>query len=462
MSPRPDAAAAAAARRLEERRQVREIEAEILSRAPENDIGPSLERIRAVMRLAGDPQRAFPVIHLTGTNGKTSTSRMIDTVLRELGLRTGRFTSPHLHDMRERIALSGKPIPRTKLIAAYADVKPLVDLVDARSLESGGRRLNFFETLVAVAYAAFADAPVDVAVVEVGLGGTWDATNVVDGRVSVITPVDLDHTHLLGPDIGSIAAEKSGIIKPDAVTVSALQDDDAAEVLRERAEQVGARLVLEGTDFGVTARAVAVGGQLVSVRGLAADYPDLFLPLHGAHQAQNLAVAIAAVEAFVGGGEQPLDHDLLLTACASMASPGRLEVVRRSPTVVVDAAHNPHGARALVTALEEAFTFTRLVGLLGIVADKDAVGILEVLEPVLSEVVVTRNSSHRALDPARLGRLAAEVFGEHRVTVVPNLPDALEQAVTLAEADGLGGGVLATGSVITAGEVRLLLGHEEA
>ncbi|EWT06583.1 dihydrofolate synthase [Intrasporangium chromatireducens Q5-1] len=461
MSPRPDAAAHEAARRLEERKRMREIETEILSRAPENDIGPSLDRIRAVMELAGDPQLAFPVIHLTGTNGKTSTSRMIDTILRELGLSTGRFTSPHLHDLRERIALSGKPIPRHKFIAAYEDVKPLVDIVDGSSAESGGRRLNFFETLVAVAYAAFADAPVDVAVVEVGLGGTWDATNVVDGKVAVITPIDLDHTHLLGDDIASIAEEKSGIIKPDSITVSALQEDDAVEVLTERAEQVGSRLVLEGRDFGVLTRDVALGGQVVSLRGLAGDYPDLFLPLHGAHQAQNLATAVAAVEAFMGGGEQPLDHDVLLAACAAMASPGRLEVVRRSPTVVVDAAHNPHGARALVTALEEAFTFTRLVGLLSVVADKDAVGILEVLEPVLSEVVITRNSSHRALDPARLGQLATGIFGEHRVTIVPNLPDALEQAVTLAEADGMGGGVLATGSVITAGEVRLLLGHDQ-
>lgn len=440
---------------------MRKIEAEILSRAPENNVGPSLERIRAVLELAGDPQRAFPVIHLTGTNGKTSTSRMIDTVLRELGLSTGRFTSPHLHDLRERIALSGKPIPSAKFIAAYDDVQPLIEIVDAASLESGGRRLNFFETLVAVAYAAFSDAPVDVAVVEVGLGGTWDATNVVDAQVSVVMPIDLDHTHLLGDDIVSIAEEKSGIIKGGAITVSARQDDDAAAVLRDRAEQVGARIAFEGTDFGVLSREVGVGGQVVSVRGLAGDYPDLFLPLHGAHQAENLATAVAAVEAFVGGGAQPLDHDVLLAACAAMVSPGRLEVVRRSPTVLVDAAHNPHGARALVRALEDAFAFTRLVGLLSVVADKDAAGILEVLEPVLAEVVITRNASPRALDPQRLGQLAVDIFGEHRVTVVPHLPDALEQAVTLAEADGLGGGVLATGSVITAGEVRLLLGHDE-
>ena len=459
---RPDAAAQEAARNLEEMKRVREIEEEILARAPENDVGPSLERIRAVMELAGDPQRAYPSIHLTGTNGKTSTSRMIDAILRESGLSTGRFTSPHLHDIRERITLSGKPIPREKFIAAYEDVAPLIEIVDARSLEEGGRRMNFFEVLVAVAYAAFADAPVDVAVIEVGLGGSWDATNVIDAQVAVVTPVDLDHTHLLGDDVVAIAEEKSGIIKADSFTVSGVQDEDVARVLLDRVEEVGgSRIVFEGNDFGVLEREVAVGGQQVSLRGLAGDHPDLFLPLHGAHQASNLATAVAAVEAFLGGGEQTLDTDVLRAACAAMTSPGRLELVRRSPIVLVDAAHNPHGARSLVAALGESFTFTRLVGLIGIVADKDAVGMLEVLEPALDHVVVSRSTSPRALDPEKLGELAREVFGESRVTVVDALPDALEQAVTLAEQDGMGGGVVATGSVITAGEVRMLLGHSE-
>jgi dihydrofolate synthase/folylpolyglutamate synthase len=459
MSGRPDAAAVEAARNLEEMKRMREIEEAILGRAPENDIGPSLERIQAVMELAGDPQRTYPSIHLTGTNGKTSTSRMIDAILRESGLSTGRFTSPHLHDIRERITLSGKPIPREKFIAAYDDVAPLIDIVDARSLESGGRRLNFFEVLVAIAYAAFADAPVDVAIVEVGLGGSWDATNVIDAQVAVVTPVDLDHTHLLGDDVVAIAEEKSGIIKAGSVTVSGVQDEDVARVLLDRVEEVGgARIVFEGNDFGVLAREVAIGGQQVSLRGLAGEYTDLFLPLHGAHQASNLATAVAAVEAFLGGGEQAIDADVLTTAAAAMTSPGRLEVVRRSPTVLVDAAHNPHGARSLVAALEESFTFTRLVGLVGIVSDKDAVGLLEVLEPVLDHVVISRSSSPRAMTPEALGALAVELFGESRVTVVRDLPDALEQAVTLAEAEGMGGGVIATGSVITAGEVRMLLG----
>ena len=461
MSGRPDEAQQEAARNVELMRRMREVEAEILARAPENDIGPSLERIAAVMELAGDPQRAYPVIHVTGTNGKTSTSRMIDSILRESGLSTGRFTSPHLHDIRERITLSGKPIPREKFIAAYDEMIPLIEIVDTRSLESGGRRLNFFEVLVAVAYAAFADAPVDVAIVEVGLGGTWDATNVADGQVAVVTPIDLDHTHLLGDDVEQIAHEKSGIIKPGSVAVVATQADEAAEVLVDRAEEVGARILLEGKDFGVLAREVALGGQLVSIRGKAGEYADLFLPLHGAHQAHNLATAVAAVEAFVGGGEQPVDEEVLAAACRAMTSPGRLEIVRRSPTVLADAAHNPHGARSLVAALEEAFTFTRLVGLVGIVADKDAAGILEVLEPVLDQVVISRSSSPRAMDPERLGELARDVFGEGRVTVVRDLPDALEQAITLAEEEGMGGGVIATGSVITAGEVRMLLGQTD-
>ncbi|HET7397895.1 MAG TPA: folylpolyglutamate synthase/dihydrofolate synthase family protein [Intrasporangium sp.] len=461
MTGRPDAAAQEAARSLELRKRMREVEEEILARAPENDVGPSLERIAAVMELAGDPQRAYPVIHVTGTNGKTSTSRMIDAILGEAGLATGRFTSPHLHDVRERITLAGKPIPREKFLAAYADVAPLIDIVDARSLESGGRRMNFFEVLVAVAYAAFADAPVDVAVVEVGLGGTWDATNVADGQVAVVTPVDLDHTHLLGDDVEAIAREKSGIVKADAAVVAGEQPEEVVAVLRERAEEVGASLAVQGRDYGVLSREVALGGQVVSVRGLAGEYRDLLLPLHGAHQAANLATAVAATEAFLGGGSQALDGDVLAAACAAMTSPGRLEVVRRSPTVLVDAAHNPHGARSLVAALAEAFTFTRLVGLVGIVADKDAATILEVLEPALDHVVVTRSSSPRALAPERLGELATEVFGEGRVTVVPNLPDALEQAVTLAEEEGLGGGVVATGSVITAGEVRMLLGRTD-
>ncbi len=457
--PAPDAAQREAAHALEVRKRMREVEESILSRAPEHDLQPSLDRIRAVTELMGDPQRTFPVIHVTGTNGKTSTARIIESVLREMGLKTGRFTSPHLHSMLERIAVGGRPVDAERFLAAYDDVIPFIEIVDARSTADGGPRMTYFEVLVAVAYAAFADLPVDVAVVEVGMGGSWDATNVVDAPVSVITPIDVDHRHFLGDTPVEIAEEKAGIIKADAITIAAVQGDrDAAEVLVDRAAEVGARILFESNDFGVTAHDVALGGQQISLRGLASGYDDLFLPLHGAHQAQNAAVAVAAVEAFVGGGEQPLDLDVLRAGLAAVESPGRLEIVRRSPTVLVDAAHNPAGARVLRDALSEAFTFVKLVGVVAVMKDKDAVEILEILESALDEIVVTRNSSPRSMRAPELGQIAADIFGEHRVTIVPDLPDALDRAAGMADEGGVGGGVLATGSVVTAADVRLLLG----
>ncbi|MGL4177704.1 MAG: bifunctional folylpolyglutamate synthase/dihydrofolate synthase [Dermatophilaceae bacterium] len=459
MSPAPDAAQREAARVLEQTRRLREVESSVLGRAPEHDLQPSLDRISAVADLLGDPQRTFPVIHLTGTNGKTTTARIVDAVLTQLGLRTGRFTSPHLHSMLERISFAGRPIDAERFLAAYDDVIPLVELVDHRSTADGGPRMTYFEVLVAVAYAAFADLPVDVAVVEVGMGGSWDATNVVDAPVSVITPIDIDHRHFLGDTVVEIATEKAGIVKSGGIAVVALQGaDDVLPVLADRAAQVGARMVLEGNDFGVSARDIAVGGQQLSLRGLAGDYPDLYLPLHGPHQAQNAAVAVAAVEAFLGGGEQPLDLEALRAALASVESPGRLEIARRSPTVLVDAAHNPAGARALRAALADSFAFTRLVGVLAVMRDKDAAEMLEALEPAFDEVVVSRNTSPRSMRPAELGEIAADVFGEHRVTVVGDLPDALDRAAELADEGGVGGGVVATGSVVTAAEVRMLLG----
>lgn len=463
MSPAPDAAQREAARRLELTARMTAAEQAILSRAPEHALQPSLDRIQAVMELLGDPQRTFPVIHLTGTNGKTTTARIIEGLLREMGLRTGRFTSPHLHSMRERIALDGRPISEEAFLAAYEEVIPFVEMVDAQSIGAGGPLMTYFEVLVAVAYAAFADAPVDVAVVEVGMGGAWDATNVVDAPVSVLLPIDVDHRHFLGDTPVAIATEKVGIIKADAITVVANQPhDDVAAVIGDRVDEVGARLMLEGRDFGVEERGIAVGGQQLALQGLAGRYDDLFLPLHGGHQAQNAAVAVAAVEAFVGGGERRLDDDVLRTGLANIASPGRLEIVRRSPTVLVDAAHNPHGAAALRDALNESFTFGRLIGVLAMMADKDVAEILEILEPVFDEIVVTRTTSPRAMRPQALGELAGEIFGEHRVTVVGDLPDALDRAAELADAGGVAGAVLATGSVVTAAEVRMLLGQTEA
>ena len=456
-------------------------EQEILARRPEHSIEPTLDRIRALTELLGDPQRAYPVIHITGTNGKTSTARMIETLLRARGLRTGLFTSPHLSSMRERICVDGQPLSAERFADAYDELDPYLDLVDA----SQPVRLSFFEVLTAMAFAVFADAPVDVAVIEVGVGGTWDCTNVADGAVAVVTPVSIDHTRYLGSTIPAIAADKAGIIKPGSVAILAQQQLQAAEVLLRRVAEVGGTVAREGLEFGVTSRELAIGGQLLGVRGLLGSYEELFLPLFGAYQASNAACALAAVEAFAGapaaggaghdgggagadGEPAALDDDLVRQAFSEMSSPGRLEVVRRSPLVIVDSAHNPAGMAATVEALSEAFTFSGLVAVVAISEDKDVPRILDELEPVAAQLIVTGNSSARSMEPAKLADVATSVFGPDRVTEAARLDDAIEVAVRLTdewdagEARGAGlpgsAAVLVTGSVVTAGDARRLLG----
>ncbi|HEY5187338.1 MAG TPA: folylpolyglutamate synthase/dihydrofolate synthase family protein [Actinomycetes bacterium] len=432
-----------------------EVEAELLRRWPESQLDPSLDRIQDLLGVLGDPHTAYPVILVAGTNGKTSTSRMIEALVRAAGLRTGLYTSPHLERVAERIVVDGEALDDEALAAAYEDLAPYLEIVDARHEHP----LSFFEVLTAMAYATFAEAPVDVAVVEVGLGGTWDATNLVDAQVAVVTPIGLDHQAYLGDTLAAIAGEKAGIIKPGSLAIVAQQPLEAAEVLVRRCAEVGATVAREGLEFGVATRSVAVGGQLLTLRGLGGVYDEVFTSLLGAHQAHNAAVALAAAEGLLGGGGESLDPDLVRTAFAGVRSPGRLEVVRRSPTVLIDAAHNPAGAAALADAVTDSFTFDRLVGVVGVLSDKDARGILDALEPVLSEVVVTRPPSPRAMNPDVLGALAVAVFGENRVVVVPGVADAVAEAVALAEdSAALGGsGVLVAGSVVLAGEVRRLL-----
>ncbi len=452
--------------------RLREVEKEIFARRPEHAINPSLDRIRALVTLLGDPQRAYPVVHITGTNGKTSTARMTEALLRARGLRTGLFTSPHLAYVGERISVDGQPMSAERFVDAYDEIKPYLDLVDAGHEVP----LSFFEVLTGMAFAIFADAPVDVAVLEVGMGGTWDNTNVADGAVAVVTPISLDHVRWLGSTVGEIATDKAGIIKPGAIAVLAQQPPDAAEALLRRAAEVGAEVAREGLEFGVLSRELAVGGQQVSVRGLLGDYNDLYLPLFGAHQAENLACAIAAVEAFAAApGEDGLgtdgselgsglDPDLVRRATATMSSPGRLEVLRRSPVVIVDAGHNPGGMAASAAALTEAFAFTELIGIIAVSEDKDVAGILGELEPIVGRLVVTTNSSPRSMDEVTLAGIAAEIFGADRVTSAARLDDAIEAGVAMADeadaaADGGPGtaGVLITGSVVTAGDARTLL-----
>ena len=440
--------------------RLREAEQEILARRPEHAIEPSLDRITALTELLGDPQRAYPVIHITGTNGKTSTARMVETLLRVRGLRTGLFTSPHLSSIRERICVDGVPLSAERFADAYDEVQPYLALVD----QSQPAALSFFEVLTAMAFAVFADAPVDAAVIEVGVGGTWDATNVADGAVAVVTPISLDHERYLGNSVTSIAGEKAGIIKPGAVAVLAQQPLDAAEVLLRRVAEVGATVAREGLEFGVTSRELAVGGQLLGVRGLLGSYDDLFLPLFGPHQAANAACALAAVEAFsqVPDG---LDEDLVRAAFQAVTTPGRLEVVRRSPVMIVDSAHNPAGMAVSMAAVTEAFGFGALVAVLAVSADKDVPGILAEMEPVVSTLVATQNSASRSMDADELAGLAAEVFGPDRVVAATRLDDAIDTATGLADeaeagdGPGLGGaGILITGSTATAGEARTLLG----
>lgn len=435
------------------------VEEVLNSRWPETRIEPSLDRIAHLMTLLGDPQLAYPVIHITGTNGKSSTARMIESLLRARGLTTGLVTSPHLHSINERIQLDGLPVDADTFVRAYDEIEPFLALVDTQSINNGGPAMSYFEALTGLAFAIFADTPIDVAIVEVGMGGTWDATNVVQADIAVVMPIGLDHTEYLGETIAEIAGEKAGIIKPGSIAVLAQQQPEAAEVLLRRAVEVDAPVLREGLEFGVVDRALALGGQVITLHGITGDYSDIVLPLFGAHQAANASVALTAVEAFFGGGD-PISEENVHTAFAGVNSPGRLEVVRRSPTVIVDAAHNPHGAAVLATALEESFTFESIIGVVSIMGDKDVDGILAAFDGLFDQIVVTHNGTLRAMPANDLAEKAEAIFGSDRVTVASNLAEAISQAVAMADAAGTSGvGVVVTGSVVTAGVARALVGR---
>lgn len=449
----------AAEQDLRERDSVEAIYQSIIARAPEHDIQPSLDRVRAVLDILGDPQNTYPSVHITGTNGKTSTARMTDSLLSAMGMRVGRFTSPHLSDVRERISLEGEPISRAGFIRAWEDIAPYIQMVDERSTSEGGPVLSFFEVFTVIALAAFADYPVDAAVVEVGLGGRWDATNVLDGDVAIITPIGLDHTAWLGPTLEDIAREKAGIIKPRQTVVIAKQPSaEVLDILLERARECDATVRVEGRDWEVLSAQIAVGGQMITVRTPSAIYEDLFIPLHGEHQAHNAAAALVAAEAFIGG--RAIDGQIVECGFASSSSPGRLEVVRTSPTIIVDAAHNPAGARVLADAIGASFDFTRIVAVFSAMKDKDVESVLSEVEPHIDHLVITAMDGQRAMSIGELERLANDVFGEERVTVAENLADAIEVAVHDAEATSdptTSTGVVVFGSVVLAGQTRDLL-----
>ena len=453
------------------------VEAELDKRWPETKIEPSTARISALMDLLGSPQKAYPSIHVAGTNGKTSVTRMIDALLTAFHRRTGRTTSPHLQMATERISIDGRPISPRLYVDTYNEIAPFVDMIDAQSEAAGGPRMSKFEVVTAMAFAAFAEAPVEVAVIEVGLGGRWDATNVVDGEVAVITPIGLDHVEFLGDDLAGIAGEKAGIIKKapeslvprDTVAILAKQQPEVSEVLLRAAVQADAAVARAGSEFTVLGRQIAVGGQQLELQGLGGVYTDVFLPLHGEHQAHNASLALAAVEAFFGAGpDRQLDQDTVRGAFATIVNPGRLERVRNAPTVFLDAAHNPHGAAALAAALTDEFDFRKLVGVVSVMADKDVGAILDALEPVFDDIVVTHNGSARAMDVDALADIAVAKFGDERVVVASTLPDALETAIGLAEEVAepgeavSGAGVVVTGSVVTVGAARTLFGKDPA
>lgn len=437
----------------EDRERLAAIESALLARWPETRIQPSLDRIALLCDALGSPQLSYPTIHIGGTNGKTSTTRFIDSLLFAHGLRTGRFTSPHLEDFRERISINGELIAAAELIFNYNDIAAYFDFVDSKLPHP----ISFFEAVTALAMVAFAEHPVDVGIFEVGMGGTWDATNIIQPSVAVITPIGMDHMEYLGNSIEEIAANKAGILKPNLFAVLANQEPAAAKVLLSKAAEVGIELAREGIEYEVISRQVAVGGQLLTIRGTKDVYSDIFLPLHGRHQAANAAAALVAAEAFFG--DQPLDLESVKAGFASATSPGRFEVVRRDPTVILDAAHNPHGARTLANTLQEEFTFGRVIAVIGVFADKDADGIFAELADVIDGVIVTQSSSPRALPASELAKVAIKHLGNDRVFIESDLKVALEMALADANhpMEDQSVGILVTGSVITVGEARALL-----
>ena len=437
----------------EDQALIDEIERKLLARWPETRIEPTLERIAALVDVLGSPQLTYPTIHIGGTNGKTTTSRMIDSLLFEMGLRTGRFTSPHLESYLERITINGESIDPKDLIFSYNDIAAYLDLMDSKF----DHPISFFEAMTALAFAAFAEHPVDVGVIEVGMGGEWDATNVVDADVSVIMPINLDHTEYLGETLTEIAQTKSGIIKQSGFVVLAQQEPEAAKVLLKRAAEMGADVAREGVEYSVLKRSLAVGGQLLTIQGASDTYEDIFLPLHGKHQASNAAAALVAVEAFFG--EQELDIEAVRAGFANVTSPGRCEVVHREPTIILDAAHNPHGAAAIAETVQSEFTFDEVIGVVAPMGDKDIHGILLELEQVMDSVIVTRNSSSRSSPVEKLEKIAIEIFGSDRVFSDESLEKALERAIkdTVRPLSEDSVGILVTGSVVTVGEARSYL-----
>ena len=432
---------------------------ELLTRVGEANPRPRIEPVRRLAELVGSPQLSYPVIQVAGTNGKTSTSRAIESLVRAHGLRTGLFTSPHLVDFTERFQIDGVPVGGKVLADAWDELRLPLEVLDAQLEAEGMGAITFFEALAVLAFTLFADAPVDVAVIEVGMGGEWDATNIADAQVAVFTPIDLDHTAVLGTDIETIARTKAGIVKQGSTVVTAAQDSAALVELVEAAEREDARIFVSARDFDVTEDLLAVGGRQVSLRGLHGhEYDPAFVPLYGAHQAQNVSLAVAAVEAFFGA-ERPLPEEVLDEGLGGLTSPGRLQLIGNEPIVYVDAAHNPHGAEALARAVTESFAFTELALVTGIMADKDAQGVLAALLPITDALFLSPIDSARTLGVEDLYQVSGRFEREGITEVSESLTEALQAAREWAgQVDGRA--VLVAGSVLLAGEAILCSRNE--
>ncbi|WP_159449562.1 folylpolyglutamate synthase/dihydrofolate synthase family protein [Demequina sp. NBRC 110057] len=442
----------------------REIDALIFSRSPESDHAAKLRRVSAALARLGDPHRTLRIVHVTGTNGKTSTSRMIESLLRAHGLTTGLFTSPHLTTFRERIQIDGQPLAQEALVRLWERVSPVIQAIDNDSLAGGGPRMSFFEILTVLGFTAYADAGVDVAVIEVGIGGSRDATNVGDGEVAVLTPMAEDHSNYFVGGITGVASEKSGIIKEGATVVSAMQPEVAEDIIRAAAATAGAVMRWEGVHHEVLGRAADPAGQVVRMRTMGA-VSEALVPLHGDFQAQNAMIALGAVEAFLERfhgvpASEALDAEAVARGFAGATSPGRLEVISDQPTVVVDAAHNPHGVEALAATLPEAFGFSTTVGVIAVLADKDGDGILAGLSSVVDHVVVTQTDSPRATPVDVLAAAAREVWGGEHVTVAPTVAEALDVATEMALGAGPDAGVLIAGSITLVAAARKVVQRE--
>ena len=434
--------------------RLNEIAAALNKRWPENQIEPSLDRILALVDALGSPHLTYPTIHIAGTNGKTSTARMIDQLLANLGYRVGRYTSPHLESFTERISIKGEPISDLEMIKTYEDIHLYLDLIDSRQPHP----ISYFEALTAMAFVAFAEHPVDIAVIEAGMGGQWDATNVISSQVSVMTPIGLDHMEYLGNTVEAIAQTKAGIFKPESNVVLAAQSAQVAKVLLAQVAKVSAQPFRQGVEFSLKNRALAVGGQLLSIQGVHGDYDEIFLPLYGDHQGNNAAVALAAVEVFAG---VKLDTELVQDAFSKVSSPGRCEIVYKDPTVIIDAAHNPHGVSAIANTLNTEFDFELVVGVVAVLADKDVAGILKNLSTTLDYLVITENGSTRAMNKDELAKIASQYFKAEQVEIIGDMNSAITYAIEkVALYNQVNDGVAAvviTGSVATAGMARSII-----